>query len=276
MKSIQLSAGTVEYLDSGGPGPTLVFLHGAMKDALVWREVVAGLPARYRCVRPTLPLGSHRIPMEPEADLSITGLARLVAEFLDALDLSEVTLVQNHWGAAQIMLAEGCAERVSRLVLCACEAFDNYPPGRPGRASAAAARVPGLLGLAGRALRSPRVRHRFATADPSAGRRIPPDLVERWLLPFASEAGVRRDLAKILSERHTPATKRQWAAATDFPGPVLVVWAADDVLMPPAHGRLLTDAFPNARLVIAEHSRTCVPLDRPEVLIRELITLPSV
>ncbi|QLY34393.1 alpha/beta hydrolase [Nocardia huaxiensis] len=274
MKSLQLSAGTIEYLDSGGSGPVLVFLHGAMKDALVWREVVAGLPG-FRCVRPTMPLGSHRIAMEPDADLSIAGLARLVAEFLHALDLHDVTLVQNHWGAAQTMLAEGCADRITRLVLCACEAFDNYPPGRAGRAFAAAARVPGALALAGRALRNPGLRARYAAADPTALQPIPSDLAERWLLPFATDEGVRRDIGKILGQRYTAEDKRRWAEATGFPGPVLVVWAREDQLMPQEHGPRLAAGFPKARLVRADHSRTCVPLDRPDLLIRELTALSS-
>src|SRR5215217_3363280 len=103
-----------------------------MKGSL-WRHIVADLRADYRCVVPTLPLGGHRLPMHPEADLSLLGQVRLLAEFLECLDLRAVTLVGNDWGGAQLLISEGCAGRVRRLVLVACEAFDNYPPGLPGR-----------------------------------------------------------------------------------------------------------------------------------------------
>ena len=81
----------MEYLDTGGPGPCLVLVHGVLMNATVWREVVADLRRDHRCIAPTLPLGAHRLAMRPDADLSIGGLARLVAELLDRLDLHDVT-----------------------------------------------------------------------------------------------------------------------------------------------------------------------------------------
>src|SRR5215207_7170732 len=114
----------------------------------LWRGVVADLREDHHCIVPTLPLGGHCRPMHPDADLSIFGMARLVAAFLAELDLNEVTLVGNDWGGAQLLVSEGLDERVGRLVLASCEAFDNYPPGVPGSAVAQAARIPGGLYLA--------------------------------------------------------------------------------------------------------------------------------
>ena len=45
MKEIQLSAGTIEYEDTGGDGPVLVLLHGLMMDATLWDDVIARLSA---------------------------------------------------------------------------------------------------------------------------------------------------------------------------------------------------------------------------------------
>jgi pimeloyl-ACP methyl ester carboxylesterase len=83
--------------------------------------------------------------MRDDADLSMRGLSRLVAEFLERLDLRAVTLVENDWGGAHLLVTEKGSERVARLVLTSCEAFDNYPPGLPGRAVWLAAKVPGGL-----------------------------------------------------------------------------------------------------------------------------------
>ncbi len=65
-----------------------------------------------------------------DADLSLPGIARLVAEFLDRLDLRDVTLVGNDTGGAlvQLLMCDGAA-RVGRVVLVSCDAFDNFPPG---------------------------------------------------------------------------------------------------------------------------------------------------
>ena len=100
MFEVELAAGTVEYEDTGGEGPVIVLLHGIGMDASLWRGVVADLRPDHRCVVPSLPLGGHRRPMRPEADLSILAMARLVAELLEKLDLREVTLVGNDWGGA--------------------------------------------------------------------------------------------------------------------------------------------------------------------------------
>jgi pimeloyl-ACP methyl ester carboxylesterase len=104
VKQIELSAGTIEYSDTGGDRPVLVLLHGLMMDASLWDGPMADLSADHRCVAPTLPLGAHRHAMRADADLSLPGIARLIAEFLDRLDLQDVTLVGNDTGGALVQL----------------------------------------------------------------------------------------------------------------------------------------------------------------------------
>jgi pimeloyl-ACP methyl ester carboxylesterase len=129
MRKIEQSTGTIGYEDTGGDGPTIVLLHGLMMDASLWDGPFADLSADQRCVAPTLPLGAHRHAMNADADLSPPGIARLVAEFVDRLDLYDVTLVGNDTGGAlvQLLVCDGAA-RVGRVVLASCEAFDNFPP----------------------------------------------------------------------------------------------------------------------------------------------------
>jgi pimeloyl-ACP methyl ester carboxylesterase len=109
VREIELSAGTIEYEDTGGDGPAIVLLHGLLMDASLWDAVIAALSVDHRCVAPTLPLGSHRHAMHADADLSLPGIARLVAEFLYRLDLREVTLVGNDTGGAlvQLLICDG-------------------------------------------------------------------------------------------------------------------------------------------------------------------------
>lgn len=126
MPQIELSAGVIDYEDSGGDGPVLVLLGGLLMDARVWDPLVERLRGEHRFVVPTLPLGAHRRPMRPDADLSLDGYGRMVAELLERLDLRDVTLVQNDH-AAGLVLAGKRPERVARLVVTPCEAFENYP-----------------------------------------------------------------------------------------------------------------------------------------------------
>ena len=148
-REIELSAGTIEYEDTGGDGPVLVLLHGLMMDASLWGEVIADLSADHRCVVPTLPLGAHRHAMRAGADLSLPGIARLAAEFLDRLGLRDVTLVGNDTGGALVQVLMGEADaRMSRAVLVSCDAFDNFPPGLTGKTLLLAGKLPRpLFGL---------------------------------------------------------------------------------------------------------------------------------
>ena len=73
MPEIELTAGTIEYEDTGGDGPVVVFLHGLAMDGSLWRNVVADLRADHRCIVPDAAAGRHRRPMRADADLSLRG-----------------------------------------------------------------------------------------------------------------------------------------------------------------------------------------------------------
>jgi pimeloyl-ACP methyl ester carboxylesterase len=267
VSEIELSAGTIEYQDTGGSGPVLVLLHGLLMDGTLWRHVVAALGSDYRCVMPTLPLGGHRRPMQLGADLSIGGQARLVAELLERLDLRGVTLAFNDWGAAQWVLADERARRIGRLVLSSCEAFDNYPPGLPGRNLVRMARVPGGVYLSLQLLRLRPLRRLPMTWGWMSKRPVPPEVMDAWLRPALTQREIRRDLLKYL--RAVPSTAELLERAEglrSFGRPVLVAWASEDRVMPPEHGRRLASLFPDARLVEIPDSYTLIPEDQPSAL----------
>ena len=89
-----------------GTGPTLVFVHGLLANHLLWSRVIPPLVSHFRCMAPDLPLGAHSHPFPPDADLSPLGVARLIADFLEALDLQEVTLIGNDTGEAMSQLVD--------------------------------------------------------------------------------------------------------------------------------------------------------------------------
>lgn len=269
MSEIELSAGTMEYEDTGGNGPVVVLLHGLMMDGSLWRHVVADLRRDFRCVVPTLPLGGHRRPMRPDADLSLDAMARLVAEFLEKLDLRDVTLVGNDWGGAQLLVSEGRAERVGRLVLVACEAFDNYPPGLPGKSIWLAANVPGGVAVATWPLRFRAMRRLPITFGRMSKRPVPDEVMDAWFRPVLTQPEIRRDLRKYAGSAPPKDTLLEWAGRQRaFEGPVLVVWATEDRVMPREHGRRLAELFPDGRLVEIPDTYTLIPEDRPAELVR--------
>ena len=266
---MELPAGTIEYEDTGGDGPTVVMLHGVGMDGTLWRDVVADLLPDFRCVVPTLPLGGHRRPMKPDADLSLRGMVGLVAAFLEKLDLNGVTLVGNDWGGAQLLVSEGVDGRVGRLVLASCEAFENYPPGVPGRALARAAAVPGGLFLAFQALRVRPLRRLPATWGLMSKRPVPDEIMDGWFRPLQTRSGIRRDLRKYVLGTPPKEVLLEWhEALRRFDRPALVVWASEDRVMPPEHGRRLAELLPSGRLVEIPDSYTLIPEDQPAELVR--------
>jgi pimeloyl-ACP methyl ester carboxylesterase len=267
--TVELSAGPIDYQDTGGDGPTLVFGHGLPMNETQWRKVVP-LLGGYRCVLPTLPLGAHRRPMNPDADLSQRGVALLLGEFLERLGLDDVTLILNDWGGGQFLISERRAQRVRRLVLVACEAFDNFPPG-PAKALAAFCRIPGAVWLLPRLMRLGPVRHARRGYGGMSVRGIPDEILDDWFAPLARDRAIRRDFAKFVTGTPPARTLLAWSERLrEFDRPVLVVWASEDTLMPGAHGPALAELFPDAHLVEIDDSATLVPEDQPERLVEEL------
>jgi pimeloyl-ACP methyl ester carboxylesterase len=264
MNEIELSAGTTEYLDTGGNGPPLLLLHGLLMDASLWHGVIERLHRTHRCIAPTLPLGAHRHAMRADADLSLPGIARLVAELLERLDLHDVTVVGNDTGGAlaQLLMCDH-ADRIARAVLVSCDAFDNYPPGLTGRVLVLTGKLPpALFGLA------------MAQMRLKPLRRLP--LAFGWLTKRGDAATAR--WARALRHRRDATTTLRAIAADrrllvavaerlpSFDRPTLIVWASEDRVMPPEYGRRLAELLPDARLVEIDDSYTLIPLDQPERL----------
>src|SRR5262245_44790162 len=86
-RTLDLPSGRIECFERGA-GPTVVFAHGWLANANLWRKVVDALADRFRCVALDLPFGAHRVPMPRAADLSMRGCAALVTDALDALEAS--------------------------------------------------------------------------------------------------------------------------------------------------------------------------------------------
>lgn len=271
MKEVGLPQGTIRYRESGS-GEPIVFMHGLLVNGLLWRKVVPLLEADFRCIVPDLPLGSHPEPMNPDADLSPPGLAAIVDRFIGALGLDRVTLVANDTGGAIAQItAANHPERIGRLVLTNCDAFENFlPPAfRPLQWTA---QVPGLLTLALQGMRFDLLRRRSPMAF---GWLIKHDLkgapLEEWMRPFLSSREIRRDTVKVLRGIHPRYTLEAAERLRSAERPTLIAWAEEDRFFKLSFAERLAAAIPGARLERIPDSYTFVSEDQPERL-AELIS----
>ena len=181
------------------------------------------------------------------------------------------------WTALSWTFARGSAtrgnpagsERVANLVLVSCEAFDNYLPGLPCRLLCLNASLPGGTFLTAQLLRPRWIRHLPVTFGALSKRRVPEDLFGSWIGPLRHNRKVRRNLTNVPK----PEQLLAWAdLQRTFAGPVLIIWARHDKLMPPTHAERLAHHFQNTQLVWIDDTRTLIPIDQPEALTEHLRT----
>jgi pimeloyl-ACP methyl ester carboxylesterase len=270
MRTVEVAAGTIEY-DEVGAGPPVVLLHGLLMDHTLWDRVLPLLPEGHRYLRPILPFGAHRKAMNSDADLTMPGMVRLLADFLDALDLTDVTLVHTDWGGSLFLTAYGLDQRVARQVILPCEAFDNFPPGLPGAMLVMAVRLLGGLRFAARQLRIGWLRRLPLLYGHMVRKPVPDDLINRWTEPMLRDAGVHRDLlAYCRTSFDKAALIRDTEALSRFTGDVLVLWSPDNRVMPPSHGRRLAALIPHARYAEVPGAYVLSMLDEPEIVARQI------
>jgi pimeloyl-ACP methyl ester carboxylesterase len=264
-REVQLPQGTLTYRERGS-GEPIVFIHGLLVNGDLWRKIVPELSKDYRCVTPDLPLGSHARPMKEDGDLSPHGVAKLIDDFLAALDLRDVTLVGNDTGGAfcQIVVTRH-PNRVGRLVLTPCDAYDNFPP-RFFKYLLAPAALPGGALMLLQPMRFAAMRNSPMGFGWLSKKGIDAQITDSWLRPARTNRGVRRDLADVMRGVNKRYTLEAAERLGEFNRPVLIVWAPEKDFFPWEHAERLSQAFPDARVESIDDSYTFVSEDQPERL----------
>jgi len=263
-RTLDLPSGRLVVYEAG-EGPVIVFVHGLLVNANLWRKVVPRLSPDFRCVTLDLPLGSHIEPSGGD-DLTPPGLAALVCDALDALELEDVTLVGNDTGGAISQIAVTTRpERIGRLVLTPCDYRDVFPP-KLFKPLLALARVPGATQGVLNSLR------------PRAARRLPPaygwltkrpiekQAEDTYVLAALAEKAVLAELNDVLAGIDTRHTNQAADRLPAFDRPALLAWASEDRFFRNGIPEALASTLPNARLEWISDSYTFVAEDQPERL----------
>ena len=195
---IELGTGPIHYREIG-EGPAIVFVHGYPVNGRIWDETARALAPAHRCIVPDWPLGGHSEAMSPDADLSPHGVARLVSEFLAALELDDATIVGNDAGGAiSQMLVTERPDRIGRLVLTNCDCFEKFPP-RRFKPMIAIARSRSLYRVMIKSMQvGPLQRSPLAFGSLSTGG-LDDEMIRSFMAPSERNPDVREDGRKFLA-----------------------------------------------------------------------------
>ncbi len=261
----QTPAGTIEYRERGS-GPALLFVHGVAVNGDLWRGVAPRLADDFRCIVPDLPWGSHRLALNADADLSLPGMARIVADLIEALGLHDVTIVANDTGGAVAQSLVGLhPQHIGRLVLTSCDAFEKFPP-TPQRYLMLAARSRALMAFVAWSAQFAFVQRLPTAYGWVTSRPLPPAIMRSYTQPIRVNPLVRRDFVRLLRAVDTRYTYEAAERLRGFDRPALVLWADGDRIFPREHGRRLAELLPQGRFELIEDSRTFIPEEQPERL----------
>ena len=266
-KEIDLPAGRIRYREEGS-GKPVVFVHGYLVDGRLWDGVVDRLPEGFRALAPDWPIGAQQIAMKPTPTSPLQASPTIVASFLEALDLEDVTIVGNDSGGAmsQILVTRH-PERIGRLVLTNCDTHENFPPGI-FKTMPPLAKLPGGMAVLAAPFRIGAVAR--AAFKPFAKTPIPPELVASWMRPPMDDPGIRRDLKKVTVDMNKRYTLEAAEKLRGSRLPILFTWAPGDKLFPISYAERLASEVGNARIVEIPDAGTFVPLDQPQRLAEEI------
>ena len=245
--SIDLSAGTMSYVDAG-EGPTVLFVHGTPTWSYEYRHLVRGLSDRFRCIAPDH-LGFGRSSRPAAFAYSPEAHASVLNEFVERLGLERITLVVHDFGGPiGLPLALAADSRVARLVVMNTWAWpidDDPRMARPAR---------WMSGALGRFL------YRYANASlklimPSAygdRKKLTPEIHARYLEVFEDRDArvlVLHALARALlaSSAHYQSLLDRINALARVP--VLIIWGMKDSAFKPYQLARWRSLLPHASVV---------------------------
>jgi pimeloyl-ACP methyl ester carboxylesterase len=274
--SVNVPSGRIGYTEAGS-GPVALFVHGVVLNKHLWRHQIAGLSDIRRCIAVDL-LAHGDTEIAPEQDVSVTANARMLKEFLEALQIDKVDLVGNDSGGgiAQIFAALN-PDRVRTLTLTNCDTHDNWPPEafKPFVDMAIAGGLKDTLGamLSDKAIfRSPGAlgpayEHPENVSDKD---------IETYLRPHVRTEQRTRDLQRFVAafdHKHTLAIEPQLRT---LKAPTLIVWGTDDIYFPVKWAHWLAETIPGAKKPVElKGARIFFPEERAQVfnqLLRDHLT----
>lgn len=265
MKHVLIHGREVAYRFEG-EGPLIVLVHGMAGSGATWDRVIPALAERFAVLAPDLP--GHGSSAKPaDGDYSLGSFASVVRDLMMTLGLDGGTIVgQSLGGGVAMQFAYQFPSRCERLVLVGS--------GGLGRDVSPLLRI---LALPGVEFLYPVI---FASVLRDAGRGVLGALHRIGLRPSAYVDQIWQSYESLTESESRVAFARTLRSVVDMTGqrvsardrlplareiPTMIVWGADDAIIPSTHAADAAAALPDSRVEIFErvgHFPHCEDPDR--------------
>jgi pimeloyl-ACP methyl ester carboxylesterase len=261
----------LEY-NEWGQGEPILFIHGAFSNGNTWRKVIPALSKHYRCIVPEWPFGGHRIPVSKQTDLSPTGVAEIIAQFINSLQLPSVTIIANDTGGAYAQVFAALhPTRVDKLILSNCEGFEVFPP-QKFKSLGNSVKIPGYTYLMGQLFRIKSFLKKPITFGLLSNSLSGQDLQDLYVKNFIQNSKVRANFKSLAIAWHPKYTLMAAQKLSEFKKPVLVLWGQDDkALFPVALGKRIAAIFPSSEFIEIPRSMTYIQEDQPQQMVLHIL-----
>jgi pimeloyl-ACP methyl ester carboxylesterase len=275
---MDLSLGRIR-VRTAGTGPAIMFTHGLLVDGRIWDEVATAVATKgFTVVLPDLPLGAHSTPVVDRTKLTTTGVAHTIIEIADELRIDRFAILGFDTGGAisQVTAAEH-PDRIERLALMSCDAFEHYPPLliKPFKW---AALWPPAMSLVLKTLSHNRYQHIPLPLGLVAKHKIDQQLVAAWSQPAGTNPAIRQDVVAFIKQMSSVDTLAAAEKLRRFAGPSMVMWSRQEKVFPKKDAQRLTDLIPGCQLRWIDDAYTFASLDNPTRMIEltlEFMNLPT-
>jgi len=262
-RTVETPSGWISFVERG-KGPVALFVHGVVLNGWLWRHQLQGLADVRRCIAPDL-LAHGRTEINPSQDVSVTANARMLKEFIDALQINQVDLVGNDSGGGICQIfAALYPESVRSITLTNCDTHDNWPPEafKPFVEMVASGGLPATLAAMLHDRNIYRSPQGLGLAYERPGE-VTDATIDTYLKPHIRTEQRTHDLERFVvafDNRHTVSIEGKLRA---LEAPALIVWGDDDVYFDVKWSVWLEKALPGAkRRVVFEGARIFFPEER--------------
>lgn len=253
-----------------GSGPPLLLVHGLMTSSYSFRYVIPSLSENYRVYIPDMPGAGlsdspHELPMDPK---SVAEVLRL---FIQKITDKPLYVVGNSLGGYQCLwMTLLYPELVSRLMVI-------HSPGIVDlrmKALHFALSIPGARSLLSLITRMSPERFVIKNVHYHEETTMSLEEAQEYANIFYNSAQ-RRLFFKILRDGLAPGFMKEYRnrlkAAPSNWKPIKLLWAREDVMVPPHFGPIYEELIPHAEMVWLEHASHFTQVDLPGRTIEEIL-----